>query len=340
MLCSPYSVHSPRGSHPFLPRAHTPDLASAVHRAMASSARVGASVDGGGGGGKEPEPKRRRLLDAGGPIENDETARQKMRDAWVYDNDGEIVGFDPDNVADIKSFSRAYPCMNAIKPMGYFASEEDLPMMRWLYVNGADTRDEDAYCWFPMHVAANNGRTEACKWLFDHGAAGDIKKRTRESKFYSFHDGCRPLTVTFGTATAPSYRTLSRWLILRGALCKDDNSGKLDVERMRKDLDYRYVNERELLLEWAKERGLLLEWANELHRARTSFLLFLLGALSCPKHAYRTRRSSSPARILSGQSGVLELIGDYTGIVRGREAKIIRRLTELLPALNKELDSE
>ena len=35
-------------------------------------------------GATEPEPKRRRLLDAGGPIEDDETARQKMRDAKVY----------------------------------------------------------------------------------------------------------------------------------------------------------------------------------------------------------------------------------------------------------------
>ena len=36
----------------------------------------------------------------------------------------------------------------------------------------------------------------------------------------------------------------------------------------------------------------------------------------------------------------MELIGDYVGFVRGREAKIIRQLTELLPDLNKELDSE
>ena len=34
-------------------------------------------------GGVEPARKRRKFLDAGGPIEDDETARQKMRDAKV-----------------------------------------------------------------------------------------------------------------------------------------------------------------------------------------------------------------------------------------------------------------
>ena len=53
---------------------------------MASSVRAAASIDSGGEGGGKDQPvlKRRRLLDAGGPIEDDETARQKMRDARVY----------------------------------------------------------------------------------------------------------------------------------------------------------------------------------------------------------------------------------------------------------------
>ena len=80
------------------------------------------------------------------------------------------------------------------------------------------------------------------------------------------------------------------------------------------------------------ERRLLLEWATDLHRARTSFLLFMSGALpDC--------RYSSPVKALGGKSGVLELIGEFTGIVLGREAHIIRQLTELLPAMNKELDA-
>ena len=83
-----------------------------------------------------------------------------------------------------------------------------------------------------------------------------------------------------------------------------------------------------------QERGALLEWANNLHRARTSFLLFLSGACI-------TRRSSAPARLLSGKSDVLKLIFDYSGgIVRGREAKIICELTEMLPKIKLPVESD
>jgi hypothetical protein len=84
-----------------------------------------------------------------------------------------------------------------------------------------------------------------------------------------------------------------------------------------------------------EERKLLLEWAADLHLPRTSFLLFLSGALSRPKHAYSTRRNVSAVRLLAGESGILELIGDFVGVVRGREARIIRQLTEILPNLIK-----
>ena len=97
--------------------------------------------------GTEPEPKRRRLLDAGGPIEDDETARQKMRDAEVYERGvdgtyGEYAGFDPNNVSDVKCRSpSAQADRNEVKPMGYFVRRSDIRMMRWLLVNGADARD-------------------------------------------------------------------------------------------------------------------------------------------------------------------------------------------------------
>ena len=290
-----------------------------------SSGQGGAAVGAAGGGdvssaAAEPEPKRRRLLDAGGPIEDDETARQKMRDARVYARgvDGiyrEYVGFDPDNVADVKSkspYDENADVDNSITAMGYFARCGDLAMMRWLYVNGADTRDGDVEYWFPMLMAAFRGHLEVCKWLFAHGAAKDIKRRTS--------NGGSPLSATFTT----SKRDVNRWLILNGALCKDDDSGELDGEIMKCDL---YVD-----CSWlVKEIELLLEWANDLHRPRTSSLLFLSGALSRPKHTYSTRRNVSPVQLLAGKSGTLELIGDYVGFVRGREARIVRQLTEMLP---------
>ena len=294
------------------------------------SAALGAASAG--SDAAEPGPKRRRLLDAGGPIEDDETARQKMRNARVYERGvngawGEYVGFDPDNVADVKSHSPYDADMHAshaITAMGYFAWKGDLPMMRWLYVNGADTRDVDVDINFPMFRAAARGHFEVCKWLFDHGAAKDVKRRTRDR-----HDICAssPLSATF----VSSFRDLSRWLILNGALCKDDDSGDLDVELMKRDLGVDYSRRGKEIDRRGKEIELLLEWATDLHRPRTSFLLFLSGALSHPKHGYSTRRTGSPVQLLAGKSGLRELIGDYVGCVRGREARIVRQLTEMLP---------
>ena len=350
-------------------------VGSRAHTTMASSARVANSLDGtsggGNGNGKEPELKRRKLLDAGGPIEDDETARQKMRDALVYERGvsgtpGEFVGFDSDNLSDVKSYS-PHRLGSEVKPMGYFAVEGDLPMMRWLYVNGADTRDEDVAKYFPMLLAAFGGQIEACKWLLDHGAARDIKRSVEGGD----DDGHTPLSVTFGKRTVykSQVRDVSRWLILSGVLCNDGTSD-LDIGLMKHSLGQTDFDD-----DSAKERPKLLKWAREHHQSRSSFDLFLMGTLSTVTYSVTKLRESLLARIRSedvvdrlmgntppdqypllwtglfphrdcplavfaGTSGILELIGEYVGIMRGREARIVRQLTELLPGVIAELAVE
>ena len=49
------------------------------------------------------------------------------------------------------------------------------------------------------------------------------------------------------------------------------------------------------------------------------------------------RQVLQPLHLLVGNPGVLELIGDYVGVVRGREARIIRQLKEMLPLFAKYL---
>jgi hypothetical protein len=201
---------------------------------------------------EECRRRLRQLLDAEEAIEDDETARQKMRNAEVYERGvtgtvGEYVGFDPDNVADVKNFTRSVigsgVDYNVIKPMGYFAYHGDLPMMRWLYVNGADTRDEDVAMWFPMWAVAGRWSGygtcmgQLCKWLFEHGAAENIKRPTRVTREIVRIDVTRPLTRAF-SPLRQSRRNLIKWFILNGALCKDDNSGDLDIEKMRKEVGH------------------------------------------------------------------------------------------------------
>ena len=49
----------------------------------------------------------------------------------------------------------------------------------------------------------------------------------------SYHNGRSPLYAAF---VLGSWRNVTRWLILNGALCKDGDSGKLGVEIMKQDL--------------------------------------------------------------------------------------------------------
>lgn len=174
----------------------------------------------GSGSGVDPELKRRRLLDAGGPVEDEETARQKMKDAMVYMSGDEIVGFDPDTVRDKKQkYADHYQQGegNLITPMGYFAREGDVKMMRWLYVHGADTRDEDVDFWFPMYAAAQNEKIDTCRWLAKHGASEDVRRRCKSE--FPGSNGRSPLRA------ASFNRAMGRWLILNGPLCKDDDTG-------------------------------------------------------------------------------------------------------------------
>ena len=306
-------------------------------------------IEGSGSGG-EPDLKRRRLLDAGGPIEDDETARQKMRDAKVYERYGQgFVGFDPDNVADIKrTYAQKGDDIYRIKPMGYFAERGDLKMMRWLYVNGADTRDEEVGFYFPMIRAVSFGHTDVCKWLFAHGASDDVQRRTNATlPLFHFNDD-------LGCVYFAKKREMTRWLVLNGALCNENTRGELDIRVMRKDIT------------GVEKRQLLLEWANDLQNARASFLTFLIGTLSPAEHMYSPsslrrllvmklgseqatdrlldslpidqyrqlwdellaasdRGRPSYLKLLSGKSGILELV--------------IRQLVEVLPGFNKNMES-
>ena len=116
--------------------------------------------------------------------------------------------------------------------------------------------------------------------------------------------------------------------------CKDDDSGDLDLEIMKRDLDpIIHRGSR------GEERRSLLEWANDLYRPRTSFLLFMSGALPAPQQAPSTHHTRSSLQCFVGKPGILELIGNFIGVIVGREARIVRRLTELLPGVMAELDA-
>ena len=143
----------------------------------------GASAGDGGVPG-EPQPKKRRTdndrgdgeddeLQHDGPVEEEETARKKMKEA----------GFDPDDVAkQCKLSDRARKAFDTpfdkMRPITYFCRVGDLKMCRYLLSKGASTTATST-CgwWFPMYTAALGGHLDVCKWLYAHGAKEDMGRR-------------------------------------------------------------------------------------------------------------------------------------------------------------------
>ena len=327
---------------------------------MSSDASVG---DAGVAG--EPQPKKRRTDDRDGggefqhdgPVEDEETAREKMEEA----------GFDPNDVTkECRLSRRAFEAMNfeamnnenadcTMHPMSYFCRIGDLKMCRYLLSKGASTTATSTCgTWFPMYTAAIGGHLDICKWLYDHGAEEDIGRRSTDN-YWRNAGHYSPLQ-----AAGPS-QACCRWFILKGVLSLDDKPGVVDPERMRRDIRPEY-NDYDIIYD---VRPQLLEWAKETVQTHSGFMTFLLGTLpvapvptfsraalrsvlaerlqsqntaeifirNAPEEQCRLAwekifpaRSCSPIGRLGGTTGILELIADYAGVVRGRDLRILRSL--------------
>ena len=163
-----------------------------------------------------------------------------------------------------------------------------------------------------MLAAASKKHLHVCKWLYEHGARDDIRRATNVGVRTPLWD---TVNFSFGAST-------SQWLILNGALCQKD-SDTLEDTRMRRDLN---PNDKG----GPDKRPQLLLWAQETAQLRSTFLIFLGGTISAASAA----QESSPLQIFNGKSGIMELIGDYAGVIERRASKLrmLRQLADHLSA--------
>ena len=168
------------------------------------------------GTGEEPQSakKQRKLTEAdlGGPIEDEETARKKLR----------RVGFDPDEIHEIEEVV----CPDGdgcwyVNPICYFAGAGDLKMCRYLVTRGATTRDIAYFNdgrvfrteWCPMRAAARSGMKHVCQWLYKHGAGADICRIAGdETHDYPLRDALYPWNLPNRDVSTAA------WLVLHGAI--------------------------------------------------------------------------------------------------------------------------
>lgn len=298
-----------------------------------------------------PAKKQRRELDLGGPMEDEFTARNKLEEA----------GFDPDNIEAPVS-RRRYEEWGNISSMSYFCFKGDLPMCRYLLSQGASTtKGSGSVPWdFPMMMAARGGRLEVCKFLYDHGAENSIRRAAKGS------DGrmLDPLFYTCRSSDE-NHINVGKWLIIKGAIsAADDGHGTVDRKLMRSALGPLRDSKDYIFDESPAAqdiRPVYLSWAQGISSAHDSFFVFLCGATlattppSFSKLALLQKLTAKldnskvassivesladksqrqvwqdffdlPIRGLSGKSGLLRLIADFAGVVRGKELKIIRGL--------------
>ena len=252
------------------------------------------------------------VVDVGGPIEDTDTAIQKLKNAGF---DLEKYNNDINDEQNVPPAFIGYGISTwVVTPMIYFCGKGDLKMCRYLFVNGASCSKETSNrFWFPMYVAALESQTDVCKWLYEHGAKDDIKKKNSR--------GFTPLRASVRTGPSTSTST-SHWLILNGALCQNDSS-TIDDTIMRRDLDpydqYTTLSVDKLLQ--------LLLLAQETVQFHNTFIIFLGGTISTSSPV-----DSSPLQSFNGKSGIMELIGDYAGVVRGSKLRMLRKIVDRFSA--------
>ena len=260
----------------------------------------------------EPKSKKQKVDESGevvhsdalgGPMYTEATAQKILEGMPLLDKGGWADDSASDGMYDVT-------------PMIYFARQGDLKMCRYLVSRGASTTKVSSnHFWCPMYAAALSGCLDICKFLYAHGAKNDIRKV----------NGAR--WSPFLTASIRKHDELMRWLVLHGALCADDNSDYIEVERLKRN-SYANGDCPKLHQSYTK----LLEWAEETIQNRSSLLMFLLGTLPSSDTS-----SGQPCILqnLSGHLGVRKHIAAFveTECLTPKHLRILHQLTEVLPSV-------
>ena len=174
-----------------------------------------------------------------------------------------------------------------------------------------------------MLAAAEQGHLDICKWLFEYG--GDAKYQINKEIC-----GHSPLTKTYEAWCFSSDKeaTLScqygrddegktcRWLLQNGG------GQYLSTKTLR-----HLGTERD-----DKNSNILVLWMREYMQLHDTFILFLCAAATMNATTSESESSDSTRRKRKFDSypGIMELIGDYVGLIRGKEIRMLKEFNELV----------
>lgn len=255
--------------------------------------------------GAGPTAKRQKTYNADGPIEDDKTAREKLRAA----------GFDPDDAHTARSDLGIWAGWPNIAPMTHFARADDLPMCRYLHhVCGATTtspkeehKTEPLFgALHPMHAAIARNQITMVKWLFCHGAKEDARKYDGFLGINPFAWCLSPRTEKVSGGQNRRHPDLAKWFILNGAL--DDSDENIDANAIKSAL----CRMKKLEERWYGSDGLLkffLNWSECFILANDCFHVFLLGTARPPKYTPEALRALCSKKLGNTKAATLLVDG-------------------------------
>eukprot|EP00751_Fragilariopsis_kerguelensis_P005672 CAMPEP_0170792294 /NCGR_PEP_ID=MMETSP0733-20121128/21788_1 /TAXON_ID=186038 /ORGANISM="Fragilariopsis kerguelensis, Strain L26-C5" /LENGTH=292 /DNA_ID=CAMNT_0011140655 /DNA_START=157 /DNA_END=1035 /DNA_ORIENTATION=+ len=206
-------------------------------------------------------------------------------------------------------------------PLIRFCSEGNLLIVQLLFLIGGDCT-KLCHLMSPMYVAAAGCHLYLCKWLVEYG--GDAKYQINNEA----NNGATPLRAAYiaWDRSIDKEGKTCRWLLRNGG------GQRLSPKAMRA---LRTVGEKK---EW--NSNLLVIWMREYIQLHDTFIQFLCGATTTMITRKRKRKRERSLQILDGHPGIMELIGECLGLIRGKEIRMLQEFNELVIKYNNSEDEE
>ena len=220
--------------------------------------------------------------------------------------------------------------LNNITPLIFFCSAGKLLIIKLLFLIGANCTKlcKNGY-WFPMLAAVQYDHLDICKWLFKYG--GDAKYQINKET----NLGNTPLRVAYLAwhYGRDNEGKTCRWLLQNGG---GQHFSSQAISELR---IYRLHGMEDL------NSNLLVIWMRENIQLHDTFIQFLCGVITMTATTSTLRTISGRGRkrqlkqmthqeqslqIIDGHPGVMELIGDYVGLIRGKEIRMLQEFNELI----------
>jgi hypothetical protein len=211
-----------------------------------------------------------------------------------------------------------------------------LDVAKWLFEVGAaeDIRTKDNVGNTPMLIACREGHHDVATWLFEVGAAEDV--RTKDN------DGQSPL---YDAAAFDIHDSIMTWLVIQGA-ANDEASYHVDAAILARDTydGHRrttlHQNLTALLDQHSIFIRLVIPAAHTANAAPVDAIPSACDAIFSEEP--HISHVPSPLALLCGhEESLLALIADFVGVVRGRQLRNAREAAAALIAIEEnEMEEE